>query len=230
MALLLHLETSTDVCSVALSRGEEVLAQVEERGRNAHSRVLTHLVDRCVRAGGVGLKDLRAVSVSRGPGSFTSLRVGAAVAKGLCYALDLPLIGVDTLKALALEAACRHPPHQPTRYVPMIDARRMEVYCQLFDEQNNSLGPAEAKILEEDSFDPWLVQGYRLVFCGNGAPKAQTLLQKPGTLFLDLLPHAVQLVPLAWHAFQQGAYEDLAHFSPFYLKPPNITRPRQKPV
>ena len=229
MASILHIETATDVCSVAVAEEGQVLSFVEERFRhhNDHSKNLTLFIQDCLQKAGKTLHDLKAVAVSRGPGSYSSLRVGTSVAKGICYALDIPLIAIDTLQSLAF-AAQQAMPLAEALYVPMIDARRMEVYCRIFDDANKALTEAESLVLTEGAFSKYLDEGKTLVFTGNGAHKAQPLFNHPNIRFADLQNSARHLVHLAFISYQNQQFEDLAYFAPFYLKPPNITTPRKR--
>ena len=229
MASILHIETATDVCSVAVAESGQLLAFKEEQFRhhNDHSKNLTLFIGECMSKAGKTLKDLNAVAVSRGPGSYSSLRVGTSVAKGICYAFDLPLIAVDTLQSLAF-ASQKAMPTPGALYVPMIDARRMEVYCRVFDENNSALTEAESLVLTEGVFASYFEEGKTMVFSGNGATKAQQVIAHPRAQFAPLPASAKHLVALAFHKFEDQAFENLALFAPFYLKPPNITTPRKR--
>lgn len=223
--IILNLETATEVCSVCISRGEEVLALESAGEVNDHGRVITLLISSCLRISGLEMGNLQAVAVSSGPGSYTSLRVGAAVAKGICYALDLPLIAVDTLQSLARAAALQRP-GESLLYCPMIDARRMEVYCALFDGEGRRLTATQPLIVTEASFEEYFSTGRQLVFIGNGAPKCQGLWPGEGkAIFLPLTCDASHLVYFSNQAFLEGNHANLAYFTPNYLKAPNITQP-----
>lgn len=206
-----------------------MLAVVEEQfsHHNDHSKNLTLFIQDCLSKAGKTLQQLNAVAISSGPGSYSSLRVGTSVAKGICYAFDIPLIAVDTLQSLAF-AAQQAMPITGALYIPMIDARRMEVYCRIFDDTNNALTEAQSLVLTESAFDDQLNAGRTLVFTGNGAPKAKQLLTHPNIRFVNLQTSAKHLVQLAQQKFQNQQFEVLAYFAPFYLKPPNITTPRKR--
>ncbi|MFQ5446597.1 MAG: tRNA (adenosine(37)-N6)-threonylcarbamoyltransferase complex dimerization subunit type 1 TsaB [Saprospiraceae bacterium] len=227
MSLILNIETATEVCSVALGKAGEVLSLEEAGEANDHARIITGLVDRCLKTAGFELRDLSAVAVSTGPGSYTSLRVGASTAKGICYALDLPLIKADTLQALAAAtlAACRE---QKALYCPMIDARRMEVYCALFDAENKSVMQTEARVVGETSFQEYFTSGKTLIFSGNGAAKCREVLKNKRAVFSDVVCSASHLVALSQDAFVKAQFVDPAYFVPYYQKPPNITKPKPK--
>lgn len=222
--VILNIETATEVCSVCVSRGEEVLAQEDSAEGNDHGRVITLLISSCLRASGLGMRDLQAVAVSGGPGSYTSLRVGASVAKGICYALGLPLIAVDTLRSLA-GAAARQMPGEGLLYCPMIDARRMEVYCAVYDAEGQCLVPAQPHIVTGESFQEYFSDGWHLVFTGNGAAKCRGLLPAGQSVFLPLGCLASHLAPFSNESFLAGEHANLAYFAPNYLKAPNITQP-----
>ncbi len=223
--LILNIETATDVCSVALCLGEEVLALVESQTVNDHAAQLTTYIDQCMDKAVYGLGELDALAVSGGPGSYTSLRIGVATAKGICYALDKPLLAVPTLESLA-HAARQIAVDQPTLYCPMIDARRMEVYTALYDEQGREVMSPAAVVLHANWLDEWLQKGFAVVCCGSGSDKARPLFISPQVFFIDLRCSAQHLSPLSVEQFAQGAFVDLAYYEPFYLKPPNITTPK----
>ncbi len=154
MALILNIESATGICSVGLSKGDELLALVENHEGNVHSEKITLLIADCMRDAGYELEAIDAVSVSEGPGSYTSLRVGSAVAKGICYALNKPMIAVSTLKSLAKASFAKEGIDSAT-YIPMIDARRMEVYMAVYDSDIQQLAPISAKVLDEQTMNEW---------------------------------------------------------------------------
>ena len=153
MPLILNIESATDICSVCISKNAETLSLQEADKEYSHTSKITILIERCCAEAGITLKQLDAVAVSKGPGSYTSLRVGASTAKGICYALDKPLITIDTLQSIAL--ATFKKAKQATFYAPMIDARRMEVYTSLFDKDLNLVQETHAKIIDEQSFQDY---------------------------------------------------------------------------
>ncbi len=227
MALILNIESATDICSVCLSRGESVLALVENHDGNVHSEQMTLLIARCMEEAGLQLEDLDAVAVSSGPGSYTSLRVGSSVAKGICYALDKPLIAINTLQSIAL-ASFEKENIGPGVYVPMIDARRMEVYMAMFDQNNKKLTNIEAKILDENTVNDWAAQKGPFIISGSGMEKSKTVLKSPNISFSLVLCSATHMVKLAYSAYQNKDFTDLAYFSPTYFKAPNITVSKKK--
>ncbi len=223
--MILNIESATGTCSVCVSRGEEILDFQEAEQEYEHSKVLTELIDKCLKTSKLDLGKLDAVAVSSGPGSYTSLRVGASTAKGICYALGKPLISVDTLQSLAL-ATQKQMQLSGAYYCPMIDARRMEVYCNIFDSDNNPISEPSAKVIDNNTFGDFFASGKQLVFCGNGAEKCRAILESKLTVFLPSACSAAYLVPISNRHFEEGKFEDIAYFTPFYLKPPNITTPK----
>jgi tRNA threonylcarbamoyladenosine biosynthesis protein TsaB len=194
---------------------------------NVHSEKMTRLIEQCLADGGLELGDLDAVAVSAGPGSYTALRVGAATAKAICYALNKPLIGVETLRSLAWGMAEAFG-DSDALYCPMIDARRMEVYTAIYDGALNERMPVQAMVIEEGAFKEWMAPGAVLVFAGDGAPKCEDVLSGPNSRFISVPVSARNMVALAHEAYDAGRFEDVAYFAPAYLKPPNITQPKQQ--
>ncbi|HET6993226.1 MAG TPA: tRNA (adenosine(37)-N6)-threonylcarbamoyltransferase complex dimerization subunit type 1 TsaB [Bacteroidia bacterium] len=220
---LLLIESSTNICSVALSCDGKIIAIRENNGPNRHAELLTVFCDEVVKEGKITFKDLDAVAVSKGPGSYTGLRIGVSAAKGICYALGKPLIAVGTLEAMAngMIAEAR----EGDLLCPMIDARRMEVYTAIFDHNGKILKEVAPLVLDENSFSENFVSGLksqvsRLLFSGDGMPKAKTLLSKlPDAIFTDAGNcSAKNLMRSAEEKFLKKDFEDLAYFEPFYLK------------
>lgn len=227
MPLLLNIETSAQLCSVCLSEGEAIIALAESTERFEHAAKITQFIDQCTQAAKLSLRDLDAVVLSIGPGSYTGLRVGSAAAKGICYALDKPLIGIPTLQQIA--CATQQRLQLSARYCPMIDARRMEVYSAQYDAQHKEVVPTAALIITEDSFASQLaLQEEPLVISGDGAEKCKGVLTSDKIIFDDTSCSAPQLVPLALKAYAAKRFEDLAYFSPFYFKAPNITQSKKR--
>jgi len=224
MSRILNIESATAVCSVALSEGGRLVSLNDADELNAHGEKMTRLIERCLKEAGWTLGGLDAVALSAGPGSYTALRVGAATAKGICFSLGKPLIKVETLQAMAggMVAAYGDP---EALYCPMIDARRMEVYTAAFNSDLETAMPVQAMIVEQGAFREW--EGRTLVFAGDGAAKCREILDRPGMHFLEMAVSARDMIPLALSAFEAGRFEDVAYFSPTYLKPPNITQSRQ---
>ena len=231
MSLILNIETATGVCSVALARDGQLIGLKESNTKNSHSLVLTLFIDEVIKTAGIALPDLDAVAVSEGPGSYTGLRIGVASAKGLCYALEKPLIGVSTLRAMAIGMVNPVSANQEFHilYCPMIDARRMEVYCAIFDEKGKEIRETRAEIMDENSFMEYLGKN-RIVFAGDGALKCRPLFDKhPNAVFSeDFQTSAKFMISLSEEKFSKSKFEDLAYFEPYYLKDFIAGKPRVK--
>lgn len=224
MALILALETSSIVCSVALYQEEKLLALAELQIEKSHSSHITVLINQMLENCNLSLKDVSAVAVSGGPGSYTGLRIGSATAKGLCYALNIPLIEVSTLHALAYKLISQIPLPEQYLFCPMIDARRMEVYACLLDADLREHLPVAPVILTETSFQEY-IQQQPVIFFGNGAAKFKPLV---GHLSQALFVNKTQLSArpvgaLALSKYYQQQFEDVAYYEPFYLKDVYIT-------
>ncbi len=223
---LLTIETSTSVCSCALSRGGGVLMNRESHEGQSHASLLgvfVHEIMEQVRREGLRLD---AVAVSSGPGSYTGLRIGVSTAKGLSYGLDIPLIAIPTPTIMASMMVGRV--GEGEWLCPMIDARRMEVYATLYDRLLNVLRETTADIVEEGSYADWLDQR-PVTFFGDGAVKCRSMITHPNARFVDdVYPLASAMVPLAEEAFRAGRFEDIAYFEPFYLKEFVATVPKNK--
>jgi len=223
MAKILHIETATQICSVALSENNEIILSRQSDKKNAHSSVLTVFIDEIFRETGVNVHQLDAVSVSMGPGSYTGLRIGVSAAKGLCYAADKPLIAVNTLEAMAFGmikmASMKFENITDFLFCPMIDARRMEVYSAIFNAQLESIRAVKAEIIDEQSFAELLGQN-KIVFAGDGAEKCKNLFAaNQNAIFMDdFTPSANYLVEIANLKFKEKNLENVAYFEPFYLK------------
>ena len=223
MSLILSLETSTHVCSVALHDTGKLIATREVHIPQSHATRLAPMIEEVRREAGIELKQLQAVAVAAGPGSYTGLRIGVSTAKALCYTLQVPLVAVGTLDVMASQVA----PHQPADVwlCPMIDARRMEVYCQVTTPTLEIVQPVEAKIIDESSFAD-LLDRRRIVFFGDGALKCKSAITHPHASFIDdIVPLASALGVLAHTRFLEQRVEDLVHFEPFYLKDFLIKKP-----
>jgi len=188
-------------------------------------------MDEVIKTAGVAISELDAIAVSQGPGSYTGLRIGVAAAKGLCYALDKPLIGVNTLQAMALGMVHKGQADRTVKilFCPMIDARRMEVYCAIFDEKGKEIRETRAEIIDENSFMEYLGKN-RVVFAGDGALKCRPLLERnPNVIFSeDFQASAKFMISLSEEKFSQEKFEDLAYFEPYYLKDFIAGKPRVK--
>lgn len=226
MPLILNIETATQVCSVGLSEGNEILSIRESREKNIHAASVTVFIEEVLREAGREMRDLDAVAVSMGPGSYTGLRIGVSVAKGICYALGIPLIAVPTLQAMALRA--RSTTEGDSLLCPMIDARRMEVYTAIFDQNNLEVRPTEALIIDEHSFTTEL-QESTISYFGDGAEKCRKILDSSGMVYLpDIYPSARDIAVLAFEKFTDSKFEDVAYFEPYYLKDFIAGKPKVK--
>jgi len=218
MAKLLFLETATQICSVALAEDGVLLSIKESDSSNSHSSLLTTFIQDIVAEAEIKLQDLDGIVISKGPGSYTGLRIGVSAAKGLCYSLDKPLIAVNTLQSMAA-GICREAGDINALFCPMIDARRMEVYTALFDKQNNELEATSAKIIDENSYGE-LLNDHTIYFGGDGAEKCKSVLSlNSNARFLDdFRISAKDMIKIAFQKFRARQFEDVAYFEPYYLK------------
>jgi tRNA threonylcarbamoyladenosine biosynthesis protein TsaB len=217
MALILSLETSGTACAVALHAGGTLVKSLEVNEPQAHAAKLAVLVKEVLQQAGFAVHQLQAVAVSAGPGSYTGLRIGTSTAKGICYALNIPLIAIDTLEVLAF-AFRRQSGAEKGLLCPMIDARRMEVYCQVMDTTLAVVQPVEAKIIDNTSFAELLKQ-QQMFFFGDGAGKCRGVISHENAVFADNIgPEAPALGEMAFAKFVKKEFEDLETFTPFYLK------------
>lgn len=220
MAIILNIETSTDICSVCISRGSEILSIRETPRSYSHSEVIAVFVDECLKEIGISAKDLDAVSISRGPGSYTALRIGAATAKGICFAVDIPLMSVGTLEALA--GSVMHLCGDNDIVIPMIDARRKEVYHAIYKNDFENLHPVEPIILDETTFSA-LSKYDKIHFCGDGVPKSKGILTISNAQYHDIECSARHLIKMSNEKFDKKIFEDIAYYEPNYYKGANIT-------
>ncbi|WP_299271721.1 tRNA (adenosine(37)-N6)-threonylcarbamoyltransferase complex dimerization subunit type 1 TsaB [uncultured Psychroserpens sp.] len=214
MSVILNIETSTTNCSVSLSKQGETLVLKEDNNVNySHAESLHIFIDSVLKSAQMKRSDINAVAVSKGPGSYTGLRIGVSAAKGLSYALDVPLISVSTLQALAYQVKA-----VDAFIVPMLDARRLEVYSAVFDSSYNAIRSIEAQILNEQSFSDYLSKG-KVYFIGNGVEKTKKLISHPNAIFIEgKLPSAGEMSALSYEKYKKSDIEDVAYFEPFYLK------------
>jgi tRNA threonylcarbamoyladenosine biosynthesis protein TsaB len=233
MALIINIETSTSVCSVALSRDGRLLKTFENHDGFAHASHLTVFIEQLFKeTEGVTMADVDAVAVSCGPGSYTGLRIGVSTAKGLCYALGKPLIAIGSLNVLAWPVPSLIPDVSVDNrwYCPMIDARRMEVYTTFFDCNMKQLKDVSAEIIDNNSFLSEL-ESHEIIFFGDGAAKCKEVIDHPNARFADdVVPLAKNMVQLSEQAFQEGRFEDVAYYEPFYLKDFVATTPKAKVI
>ena len=217
MSLILNIDTSTKVCSVALHNEGKLLAISELYTEKSHSGMLTILCESVVKNAGFSLPDLDAFAVAKGPGSYTGLRIGVSTAKGFCFALDKPLLVVNTLEAMAFQVKDFY--DESYLICPMIDARRMEVFCQVLNNEMNIISETEAKIIDEESFSALLEQ-HKIVFIGDGSAKCQERITHPNAIFpkIEITPSAKTIGILATNLYEKSLFENIVTFEPFYLK------------
>ena len=232
MSLILCIETGTDICSVGIARDGELMSLRESDQGRDHAKQVAVFVDELLRETGVKPDELDAVAVGMGPGSYTGLRIGGSFAKGLCYGLNIPLLAVGSLEALTDVAIKDYEAGiiqvegwDEALLCPMVDARRMEVYTQIFNSRCESQSEVSAEIITEESFSQWRAKG-KLVIFGNGAAKCQEML--PDAIYIDVAPSARGLTRIAHQLFEAGKTEDIAYFEPFYLKDFVVIPPKKK--
>lgn len=218
MACILHIETSTDVCSVALSEDGAILFTKEDFDGPQHAVTLGVFVDEVLSMADSHAKPIDAVALSCGPGSYTGLRIGASMAKGICYGRNLPLIALPTLKVMSVPILLMADLPEDALLCPMIDARRMEVYAAIYDRALNPIKEVSADIITADSYAEYLRE-HPVYFFGNGAAKCKEVITHQNARFIDdIQPLARWMFPLADRAFLDGTFQDVAYFEPFYLK------------
>ena len=218
MACILHIETSTNVCSVALSEDGASLFTKEDFEGPSHAVTLGVFVDEVLSMADSAGKKLDAVALSCGPGSYTGLRIGASMAKGIAYGRGLPLIALPTLKVMSVPILLRDDLPEDALLCPMIDARRMEVYSSIYDRALNEVKPVSADIIDGDSYREYLDKA-PVWFFGNGSAKCREVICHPNAHFVDdIKPLARMMFPLAEQAFYRSDFADVAYFEPFYLK------------
>jgi tRNA threonylcarbamoyladenosine biosynthesis protein TsaB len=215
--IILNIESGGDNCSVALSKGNEIIALKESEGRE-HSKYLSVFIDDVINDSGLLYKDIDAVAVSKGPGSYTGLRIGVATSKGICYGTNKPLIAINSL--LSLTSVCRDAFTSGSSqfiYCPLIDARRLEVYTAMFDMSLKQLSDTEAMIISGNSFAE-ILSTQKICFFGSGMKKCREIIKNPNAIFVEVESSASGLVHPAVEAFNNRQFEDTAYFEPFYLK------------
>ncbi len=230
MPNIIHIETSTSVCSAALSTDGVVKCHFENFDGPSHASLLGVYIKQLMEYARDKEVKIDAVAVSSGPGSYTGLRIGVSEAKGLCFGLGVPLISVPTLELLACAALFRNYFEEDVLYCPMIDARRMEVYSAIYDNALACVKPVGAYIVDENTFADEL-NDKKVIFFGNGAEKCKSVITHSNALFLDkVVPLATDMLALAERAFREERFEDVAYFEPFYLKEFVATTPKNKVI
>ncbi len=233
MARILLIESATAVCSVALAECGEIVAGKASNAGNDHAANLTIFIKDIFEGRGLNFSDLDAIAVSMGPGSYTGLRIGVSVAKGLCYAADKPLISVSTLEAMVSGYVLRYQMtgiiHTNDLFCPMIDARRMEVYNAIYNSSGENIRNIQAEIIDNESFND-ILSDNRIHFFGSGAPKTAAFLShKPTAVFApEFEPSASHMIQIARQKFSDKNFEDVAYFEPYYLKDFIAAKPRVK--
>ena len=218
MACILHIETATDVCSVALSEDGAVLFSKEDFDGPQHAVTLGVFIDEVLSMADSHAKPIDAVAVSCGPGSYTGLRIGASMSKGICCGRNIPLIALPTLKVMSVPVLLMDELPEDALLCPMIDARRMEVYAAIYDRALNPVKEVGADIITPESYAEYLEQ-HPVYFFGNGAAKCKEVITHPNARFIDgVQPLARWMFPLADRQYLDGAFQDVAYFEPFYLK------------
>jgi len=223
MGLILSIETTTSVCSVALAQDGRLLSLRELNSRNSHAEILNGYIQEVLIESNFTLSDLSAIAVSEGPGSYTGLRIGVSTAKGLCYSLDLPLIGVSTLQSLAFNTqnsiSTDLLKKENLLFCPMIDARRMEAYTAHYNTNNEEVRKVEAEVIDENTYLEYL-KNQPIVFSGDGSGKYQDLYKNEANAFFypEVLLSARGMIQIAEEKFLSKDFVDLAYFEPFYLK------------
>jgi len=219
--MILQIETATTSCSVALAKDGHVLGFRQIDQRNIHAEVITLFIDELITGAGIQYNNLDAIAVSSGPGSYTGLRIGVSTAKGLCFALDKPLIAVETLEAMAYGVINHHEfiLDDNTLLCPMIDARRMEVFTAVFNAKGDRIKPTRAEIIDENSFEE-LLENNKILFFGDGAEKCRTALgANANARFLPGFANsATYLTQKAFEKFKNSEFENVGYFEPYYLK------------
>jgi tRNA threonylcarbamoyladenosine biosynthesis protein TsaB len=222
VAYILQIETSTTNCSVAISKSGETIALKEISNGYSHAENLHAFIKEILVENKLEYSNLDAIAVSKGPGSYTGLRIGVSTAKGLCFSLDIPLIAIETLEVLTHQVNV-----DEGFIVPMIDARRMEAYTKVFGANFNEVRAIEAQILDNESFSVFLEQG-KVVFVGNKTEKTQEVIQHENATFIDSLPSAKEMSSLAYAKHKKNDIEDVAYFEPYYLKDFLVTPAKNK--
>lgn len=230
MALILNIESSTDICSVSIARNGKELALKESEDKKSHASLLTGFITELTAILSIDLRDLNAVSVSKGPGSYTGLRIGVSTAKGIAYGTGIKLIGIPTLQAMAFGVVQKYKSAGSEKnrlFCPMIDARRMEVFTALYTASNILFRETTAEIIQPGIFSD-LLEKNEIWFFGNGSEKCRNVISHPNARFIEgIEPSASWMARLSEKAFREKQFEDIAYFEPFYLKDFIATIPRK---
>lgn len=224
LALILNIETATKNCSVSVAKNGTILALQElNDGGYSHAEKLHVFIDEVLKQAAIPFEKLDAIAVSKGPGSYTGLRIGVSAAKGLCFALDKPLLAIETLTSLATTITI-----EDGYIVPMLDARRMEVYAAVYDASYQKVRAIEAEIIDEHSFTNYLKEK-KVYFLGDGAAKCKNIIKNDNAIFIDgKFPSAQEMAALSFEKYKNNDIEDVAYFEPFYLKDFLVTPEKKK--
>jgi tRNA threonylcarbamoyladenosine biosynthesis protein TsaB len=228
--MIICLETATNLCSVALCDNERLVSLRESFDTRSHASLITVFIDEILKEQGLKVSDLKAIAVSRGPGSYTGLRIGVSVAKGIAYASSVPLIGIDTTLSMFMgfkgKGGLENENTENLLFCPMLDARRMEVYCAIYDYTGNITRKISAEVITEESFID-IPESKKIIFFGNGADKCSEVIKRKNSSFSKgfTVSAAYMLVP-AYQAFMGLDFENIAYFEPFYLKDFITSKPR----
>jgi tRNA threonylcarbamoyladenosine biosynthesis protein TsaB len=230
MILILNIETSADYCSVSLADTGKIIDTLIEKEERSHASLLAVSIEKLIKRNNLSIQNLNAVAISQGPGSYTGLRIGTSTAKGICYGLNIPLIAIDTLKAMSWGAKQKLnniESENEIQLCPMLDARRMEIYTALYDFNLNTISEARPVILDEETVQEFDSNSF--VFFGSGIEKFKTLVNIDENRFInELVPTSDYLAELSFSAFQNQEFVDTAYFEPFYLKEFVATTPKRK--
>ncbi|RPG30362.1 MAG: tRNA (adenosine(37)-N6)-threonylcarbamoyltransferase complex dimerization subunit type 1 TsaB [Muricauda sp. TMED12] len=215
MAIILHLETATTNCSVSISRDDEIIVLKENNAASySHSEQLHVFIKEALKEASLSFSDLDAVAISKGPGSYTGLRIGVSAAKGICFSLDIPLISIPTLQSMANQVDLK----PGELVIPVLDARRMEVYSCVYDNNYQKIRETRAEVINEESFVEYLGEN-KVYVMGSGAEKCRGVLQHPNFIFNEsVVPSAKDMVSIAFEKYESKQFEDVAYFEPYYLK------------
>ena len=224
MSTILHIETSTKNCSVSIANNGKLISLKEiNTGDYSHAEMLHPLINEALLESKLTIKDIEAVAVGKGPGSYTGLRIGVSAAKGLCFANDIPLISINSLEILAQSITI-----DCGLIIPMIDARRMEVYAAIYDQNHNAVRETKAEIIDSHSFLDEL-QNQKVYFLGDGAKKCKKIILHENAVFIEnVFPSAKEMATISFNKFKNETTEDVAYFEPFYLKNFVATREKRK--
>lgn len=227
MPVILNIETATKNCSVSVTQKGKVLAVTElNEGAFSHAEKLHTFILDVLKKAGKTMQDVDAIAVSKGPGSYTGLRIGVSAAKGLCFALDKPLIAISTLTLLVHAI----PLNEYDYFIPLLDARRMEVYSAVYNSKYEQIRQTEAEIIDVDSFSEFLSEG-RVCFLGDGAAKCKEFISHENAFFLeDYFPSAKEMAKLSYDKYTHKYFEDVAYFEPYYLKDFVAGKPKKSPL